>query len=508
MIPERCRRCVWWMGHRSGDADDWRCDREWGWSMPELGEPRRVAPDCRVRLWGESLPRMDEHGNPLPGLTPSPWVDAFIPIKEHPLILVRIGDRVYHATLEALLELMKTGDLFRKRTERIESITKKHITIHKHKLGTDGLITLASEQPPWEDGRERIPTGLVQLDWALGGGITPGTTIGLWGEKHVGKSTLRYYLEGVILRYYRQKVYEHLLAETGDEEAARQAADDERGLAIATEGYDSSYARRLGVPVDQVIRPRCEYGEQYLQYVIDHVKDNLHHLQVYQRPDVYSYMLPVTIRYYSVDSVDSLKWWADDHGARGKESILHDNVQIGARAQILSQFFRMASAAPSIPITSIYITQERTNIAGAFAYKDGLRGNAFAHNLRLEIRLKRAKQPEGRSVIVELEFRQLQMPGGTRLVERQTLPLVFRTSGGIYARDQVVWAAAELGILEIRGGGHWKLETPQGEVTSSTTGLRTSDLVAIADALEETDPSIISWLYDEVSRSYAERVAG
>jgi RecA/RadA recombinase len=407
------------------------------------------------------------------------------------------------------IQNMSTFKLFAKRDDVRKAVDTKNITAHKARKMGVGTIVTADFQPPYENGLERIPTGLVQLDHALKGGVTPGTVIGLWGEKHIGKSTLSYRLEAAILNYYGEKVRAFALENGASPEEAEAAAANERGLAISTEGYDSSYASRLGVRPEQVLRPRFEYGEQLLQYVVDNVKQNVADFADYKEPGVFSYMLPITLRYYKIDSTDALKFYADEHGAKGKENVLKDNTQIGARASALSQFFRVAAAAPAVPITAIWISQERTNIAGTTAWKDGLRGNAYAHNIRLEIRMKKngsAPKPEDTTRLVDLEFRQLQMAGGTNLTEREVVTLVQRLSGGFYPKDQAVYEASNRGILNIKGGGHWEYVTRDGEsVSSSTTGARKSDIGVIADALEEADPRLIDEIYQRVLNAMAGR---
>lgn len=859
MIPNRCRSCVHWMGRESELANDPRCDREWGWSMSFLGEKRFVEFECSVPLWGDEIPMLDEYGNPLPGDRDSrnPRVDAYVPARfsrDVPeTIELRSHDIQGFFTADELVDLfaqMKdTSKLFEKRSARREALTKNNISTHKRKMGSIGQVATADYQPPYETGKERIPTGLVQLDFALRGGITPGTTIGLWGEKHIGKghpvsepvltpdgwqrvgdlkvsdkvigrsgkptqvtgvfprgvlptyrvsfsdggevlvdsdhlwhvqtrkqtelgenhfrvlstaelletgvvdaknaskywiplvdpveyaseaelpissyllgvyiangslsfsgtistndeavmaevarrspfllvtehapasarrfyvsdpedgyrdsrmrdglralslwgkkapekfvpeiylraaiedrhallqglmdcdggltsygntqyhtrsmqlaydvqdlvrslggvasvrsytrengtdyvvnlklpsrftpfracaakregyaskthreptrrirsiepagrddvvciqveaedrlyvakdyvvthnTTLSHRFEAAILDYYRQRVYDFMIEQGRSEEDAQAAADEEQGLAIATEPYDSTYAGRLGVKTNQVLRPRFEYGEQYLQYIVDHVRGDVKEFAEFKEPGVFSYMLPISTRYYKIDSVDAMKWWSDEHGARNKENVLHDNQKMGARASLLSQFFRVAAAAPGIPITSIFITQERTNMAGTTAWKDGLRGNAFAHNIRLEIRMKKngSAPKEGDTTrMVDLEFRQLQMAGGTNLTERSVVTLVQRLEGGFYPKDQAVYCAAERGILKIKGGGHWDYDTRSGEsYTGASLDCRTSDVGAIADKLDEL--GLIPEVYQRVMNVYSGR---
>lgn len=517
MIPNRCRSCVHWMGRESEQANDPRCDRGWGWSMSFLGEKRFVEFECKVPLWGDEIPMLDEYGNPLPGDRDSrnPRVDAYLPVRFSREVpeTIELRSRDIHGFFTAdelgdlLTQMKDTSKLFDKRSARREALTKKNISTHKRKMGSIGQVATADYQPPYETGEERIPTGLVQLDFALRGGLVPGTTIGLWGEKHIGKTTLSHRFEAAILDYYRQRVYAFMIEQGRSEEDAQAAADGEQGLAIATEQYDSTYAGRLGVKTNQVLRPRFEYGEQYLQYIVDHVRDDVKEFAEFKEPGVFSYMLPVSARYYKIDSVDAMKWWSDEHGARNKENVLHDNQKMGARASLLSQFFRVAAAAPSIPITPIFITQERTNMAGTTAWKDGLRGNAFAHNIRLEIRMKKngSAPKEGDTTrMVDLEFRQLQMAGGTNLTERSVVTLVQRLEGGFYPKDQAVYCAAERGILKIKGGGHWDYDTRSGDsYTGASLDCRTSDIGAIADKLDEL--GLIPEVYQRVMNVYSGR---
>ncbi len=57
-------------------------------------------------------------------------------------------------------------------------------------LVADGAPPIAATDVPADDATTRMPTGLVELDRVLGGGLVPGSLILLGGDPGIGKSTL------------------------------------------------------------------------------------------------------------------------------------------------------------------------------------------------------------------------------------------------------------------------------------------------------------------------------
>ena len=88
-----------------------------------------------------------------------------------------------------------------------------------------------------------IPTGSLELDYALGvGGIPRGRVIEIFGPESSGKTTLAL----------------HIIAEAQDRGGAAAFVDAEHAL-------DANYAKTLGVNIDELLISQPDTGEQGLE---------------------------------------------------------------------------------------------------------------------------------------------------------------------------------------------------------------------------------------------------
>src|SRR5690606_26950758 len=98
---------------------------------------------------------------------------------------------------------------------------------------------------------ECIPTGSLSLDIALGGGLPKGRIIEIYGPESSGKTTLAL----------------HAIAEIQKEGGTAAFVDAEHAL-------DPSYAKKLGVKVENLLVSQPDNGEQALEITETLVRSN------------------------------------------------------------------------------------------------------------------------------------------------------------------------------------------------------------------------------------------
>ena len=189
---------------------------------------------------------------------------------------------------------------------------------------------------------EATPTGSLGLDIALGiGGLPMGRIIEIYGPESSGKTTLAL----------------HVLAEQQKRGGVCAFVDAEHAL-------DPSYARKLGVDVDELLISQPDAGEQALEIV-----DTL----------VRSGAVSVVI----VDSVAALTPKSELEGDMGDSSV-------GVHARLMSQAMRKLTGSISrSKCMVIFINQIRMKIGVMFGSPETTTGgNAlkFYSSVRLDIR--------------------------------------------------------------------------------------------------------------------------
>jgi recombination protein RecA len=189
---------------------------------------------------------------------------------------------------------------------------------------------------------ESISTGSLGLDVALGiGGLPKGRVIEIYGPESSGKTTLAL----------------HVIAEEQKKGGVCAFVDAEHAL-------DPSYARKLGVDIDELLISQPDAGEQALE-----ITDTL----------VRSGAVSVVV----VDSVAALTPRAELEGDMG-------DAQVGAQARLMSQAMRKLTASISrTGCMVIFINQIRMKIGVMFGSPETTTGgNAlkFYASVRLDIR--------------------------------------------------------------------------------------------------------------------------
>src|SRR6188472_2511355 len=189
---------------------------------------------------------------------------------------------------------------------------------------------------------EAISTGSLGLDIALGiGGLPRGRVIEIYGPESSGKTTLAL----------------HVVAEA-------QKAGGTCAFVDAEHALDPSYAKKLGVNVDELLISQPDAGEQALE-----IADTL----------VRSGAVDVLV----IDSVAALVPRAELEGEMG-------DSHVGLQARLMSQALRKLTAIVSkSKTTMIFINQIREKIGVMFGSPEtttGGRALKFYSSVRIDIR--------------------------------------------------------------------------------------------------------------------------
>lgn len=189
---------------------------------------------------------------------------------------------------------------------------------------------------------EVIPTGALSLDVALGvGGIPRGRCVEIFGPESSGKTTVAL----------------HIIAEAQKLGGIAAFIDAEHAL-------DPSYARNLGVDIDNLLISQPDYGEQALD-----IADAL----------VRSAAVDIIV----IDSVAALVPKAEIEGEMG-------DSYVGLHARLMSQALRKLTAIVSKSnSTIVFINQIREKIGVMYGNPEvttGGRALKFYASIRLDVR--------------------------------------------------------------------------------------------------------------------------
>ena len=187
-----------------------------------------------------------------------------------------------------------------------------------------------------------IPTGSIALDVALGvGGYPKGRIIEIFGPESSGKTTFAL----------------HAIAEAQKKGGYAAFIDAEHAL-------DPTYAKALGVDIDNLILSQPDNGEQALEIVDALVRSN-------------------AIDIIVVDSVAALVPKAEIDGDMGSS-------HVGLQARLMSQAMRkLAGAINKTKTVAIFINQIREKVGVLFGNPEttsGGRALKFYATIRLDIR--------------------------------------------------------------------------------------------------------------------------
>ncbi|HEX4797273.1 MAG TPA: recombinase RecA [Humisphaera sp.] len=206
-------------------------------------------------------------------------------------------------------------------------------------FGKGAVMKMDGEKPSNIDG---IPTGSLSLDIALGGcGIPRGRVIEVFGPESSGKTTLTL----------------HIIASTQRLGGVAAFIDAEHAL-------DPSWAKRLGVKLDDLLVSQPDTGEQALEICELLVRSNAVDLIV-------------------IDSVAALIPRAEIEGEMG-------DSHMGLQARLMSQALRKLTGAISKSrCTVIFINQIREKIGVMFGNPEttpGGRALKFYSSIRIDVR--------------------------------------------------------------------------------------------------------------------------
>jgi recombination protein RecA len=204
-----------------------------------------------------------------------------------------------------------------------------------------GAVMRLGEHPAGQ-GVAVIPTGSLALDIALGiGGIPRGRIIEVYGPEGSGKTT----------------VCLHMIAEAQAHGGIAAFIDAEHAL-------DPTYARNLGVNIDELLISQPDSGEQALE-----IAEML----------VRSGALDIVV----VDSVAALVPRAEIEGEMG-------DTHVGLQARLMSQAMRkLAGTLSRFDTTAVFINQLREKIGVMFGSPEttpGGRALKFYSSVRLDVR--------------------------------------------------------------------------------------------------------------------------
>ncbi len=200
------------------------------------------------------------------------------------------------------------------------------------RLGTRGAVP----------GVEAIPTGSISLDFALGiGGVPRGRVIEIFGPESSGKTTLA--LQVI---------------------AQAQKLGGMAAFVDAEHALDATYAKKLGVDIDNLLVSQPDNGEQALEIVEVLVRSG-------------------GVDVVVVDSVAALVPRAEIEGEMGE-------AQMGLQARLMSQALRKLTGVVSKSKTClVFINQLREKIGVMFGNPEtttGGRALKFYASVRVDIR--------------------------------------------------------------------------------------------------------------------------
>ncbi|MBT9157075.1 MAG: Protein RecA [Firmicutes bacterium] len=220
---------------------------------------------------------------------------------------------------------------------------KKALEMALHQIekqfGKGSIMRLGGEQLM---ALEVISTGALSLDIALGiGGVPRGRIIEVFGPESSGKTTVAL----------------HIIAEAQKNKGVAAFIDAEHAL-------DASYARKLGVNIEDLLVSQPDTGEQALEIAEALVRSGA---------------LDVVV----IDSVAALVPRAEIEGEMG-------DAHVGLQARLMSQALRkLAGAISKSKTTAIFINQLREKVGVMFGNPEttpGGRALKFYASVRLEVR--------------------------------------------------------------------------------------------------------------------------
>jgi len=295
----------------------------------------------------------------------------------------------------------------KKKTEESKDLANREKALElalaqiEKQFGKGSIMKLGSEV---KVDVESIPTGALTLDWALGvGGLPRGRVIEVFGPEASGKTT-------ITLSAIREI----------------QAKGGVAAFIDAEHAFDATYAKVIGVNLDDLLISQPDTGEQALEITETLVRSNAVDLVV-------------------VDSVAALTPRAEIEGDMGAS-------HMGLQARLMSQALRKLTGAISKSRTCvIFINQIREKIGVFFGSPEttpGGRALKFYSSVRLDVRriatLKDGDKVVGNRVRARVVKNKIAPP--FREAEFEILH-----NEGIAKTSSIIDAAVNIGIMERSG---------------------------------------------------------
>ena len=229
----------------------------------------------------------------------------------------------------------------------------------ERQFGKGSIMRMGDEERP---AIACIPTGALALDLALGiGGVPRGRIVEIFGPESSGKTTLCLHIV-----------------------ASAQRAGGVAAFIDAEHALDPSWAKRLGVKLDDLLVSQPDTGEQALEICELLVRSN-------------------AVDVIVVDSVAALIPRAEIEGEMG-------DSHVGLQARLMSQALRKLTGALSqSKTTAVFINQLREKVGVMFGSPEttsGGRALKFYASIRLDVRrietLKDGQEAVGNRVRVKV----------------------------------------------------------------------------------------------------------